>query len=324
MQWVEVTCTVLHEASEALCAVLLEWPDVQGVAVEGVASLQPPHPEYGEWFDESLLATDTVQVRFYLPHPATVQTAVDRARRALAQVQAAGLDIGRPSAADADVRAEVVDEESWASAWKESYDPIPVGRRFLIVPAWRVDDIEGLADGRVPVVLEPGMAFGTGTHATTQLCLRTLESLVTPGMRVLDVGTGTGILAIASARLGAQVTALDLDPVAVRAAEDNVQRNDLLRTVTVQEGNLLAPVEEAAGLAPGPFDVVVANILRDAVLQLAPIVARRLRAGGHFIASGFVTAHADAVARALGDGGYRVVQTLAQEDWAVVVAERLP
>jgi ribosomal protein L11 methyltransferase len=315
MKWWQIRLAVPAEASEALAARLQDWPEVQGVAMEGVWDATPPHPEYGEWFDESLLNSDVIQVTVYVPE--TVAEAVWRARLAedLAVVASAGLDVGE--ALDS-VRGEQMDEESWASAWKEDFSPIPVGRRFIIVPRWLSDEAE--TDGRLPIVIEPGMAFGTGTHQTTQLCLEAMEVLPVEGRRVIDIGCGTGVLSIGAARLGAaEVTAIDIDPVAVRAAGANVGDNGLTGVVTVREGDLLRGFP-----LPHRYDGAVANILRDIVIALAPQAARALNPGGWFITSGFIHTQAGQVEQALRQAGFTVECRLQRDDWVALVAVRQP
>lgn len=342
MKWLEVSCRVPQEASEALCAVILDWPEVQGLAVEGAIDKTPPHPEYGEWLDDSLLQTDTVVVRFYLPEPATVENAVSRTKAALALVRRSGLDIKE---AFEDISCLVLDEDSWASAWKEDYHPIPVGQRLIIVPEWEFGDLTPTAlASRIPIVLEPGMAFGTGTHQTTQLCLEILEEVVGEGDRVLDVGCGTAILSIAAAKLGAlEVLAMDIDPVAVSTARDNVAKNDVSHRISVMNGNLLEPRDsdvtpvvtelgivtplKDAYLSPDEldrlpaWDVVVANILRDIIILHLPIIRRCLRPDGKLLVSGFVEEQVEKVTTAMEKNGFRIANRRDKDDWVVLVAE---
>ncbi|QSO46115.1 50S ribosomal protein L11 methyltransferase [Alicyclobacillus mengziensis] len=342
MKWLEVSCRVPQEASEALCAVILDWPEVQGLAVEGAIDETPPHPEYGEWLDDSLLQTDNVVVRFYLPEPATEDDAVSRTKAALALVKRSGLDIKN---AFEEISCLVLDEDSWASAWKENYHPIPVGNRLIIIPEWEFGDLTAAElHSRIPIILEPGMAFGTGTHQTTQLCLETLEEVVTEGDRVLDVGCGTAILSIAAAKLGArEVLAMDIDPVAVSAARENVAKNAMSQRVTVMNGNLLEPretdltpvVTETGIVTPlkdayfspedleqlPAWDVVVANILRDIIILHLPVIRRSLTPHGKLLVSGFVDEQVEKVAGAMKKNGFRITDRRDKDDWVVLVAE---
>ncbi|MBX5436459.1 MAG: 50S ribosomal protein L11 methyltransferase [Alicyclobacillaceae bacterium] len=316
MRWWEVRFEVPAEASEAVCALVQEWPEVTGVAVEGCAGDKPVHPEWGEWFDESLLHTSVQQVSFYVPDYVPSSAVADRLRRDLERVRAAGLDVGQ---AEERWTLRLVDESEWENAWKDHFRPIPVGRRLMVVPSWERDtwheQVSGADRERIAVVIEPGMAFGTGTHPTTQLCLEALEALVFPGARVLDVGCGTAILSVAAARLGAgRVVAVDIDPVAVSVATRNVADNGLSDVIEVCQGDLLS------GVAGEPFDLVVANILRDAVVGLAPQLPGRLAPGGRALVSGFVVAQEPAVVAALAAQGMAVDAQWRCADWVALAA----
>lgn len=313
MHWWQVQFHISHEASEPVSALLQDFPDIQGVQLEGVGELQVPHPEYGEWFDEMIVPTADVLVSVYFPEDYQLGSIRDRILSVIHQVEQAGVSVGAHAH---DIRIESVDDSMWLNAWKEHYEPIPVGDSLVIVPIWNRDDIPDDLKDREPIILEPGMAFGTGTHQTTHMCTKALADLDLSGTEVLDVGTGTGVLAIAAGRLGAaHVTAIDVDPVAVRAAKENIQTNALDSIIDVQEGNLLDGYAESR-----TFDVAVANILRDIVILLIPQVAKRLKPGGHFISSGYIDAHAPAVEEALTLHGFRLEQTYRRDDWVALRA----
>lgn len=321
MKWVEVQCLIPNESSEAFGEVILGWPEVQGIAVEGVGDAKPPHAEFGEWYDDSLLETAVVTVRFYLPEPATPESTARRTLAALDAIADTGLPIGD---AAQDLRCDLIDESSWASAWQEDYNPMLIGEQLIIVPQWDVAELaQANFHGRLAIVLEPGQAFGTGTHQTTQLCLEALERFVEPNSRVLDVGTGTAILAIAAARLGAlHVDAIDIDPVAVRVARDNVDDNQMADRVTVYEGNLLDELCPQP-LPQGTYQLIVANILRDIVIALAPVAYERLCPGGRLVASGLVREQARAVSTAFAEAGLQVAEQVERDDWVLLVGEKV-
>ncbi|MFD1677802.1 50S ribosomal protein L11 methyltransferase [Alicyclobacillus fodiniaquatilis] len=313
MQWWQVQFDVSHEAADAVAALIQDFPDVQGVQMEGIGDLQVPHPEYGEWFDEMIVPTKGITVFVYFPETHEPKQIRSRILAVLSRVAEAGL---QASSEEASVRLELVDDSTWLNAWKEHYQPIPIGDELVIVPIWSKDEItEELAD-RKRIILEPGMAFGTGTHQTTHMCTAALADLALAGKRVLDVGTGTGVLAIAAARLGAEaVTAIDIDPVAVQAAQENIELNQLAATVDVREGNLLAGFA-----AEAKFDVAIANILRDIVILLLPQVALRMQEGGVLISSGYIDTQAPQVETALQENGFEVTRRYQKDDWVALVA----
>lgn len=223
-------------------------------------------------------------------------------------------------------------EEDWANAWKQQYHPLRVGRRLLIVPAWQEHEE---APGVLPILLEPGMAFGTGLHPTTRLCLRAMEDELATGCRVLDVGTGSGILAIAAVRLGAgAVVGLDTDPVAVRVAEENAARNGMSGRVAFRLGTLpgstpraWAATQALGGAAPpgldeGAFDLVVANILAPVISSMAPALARHTAPAGRLVVSGIIESQEADVAAALQGQGLTILRRAQEADWVALVAGR--
>jgi ribosomal protein L11 methyltransferase len=195
---------------------------------------------------------------------------------------------------------------NWAEAWKADYRPLRIGRSFLIVPSWC--ETEAAAGDRV-ITLDPGMAFGTGLHPTTQLCLQAVEELVEKGARVLDVGTGSGILAIAAVLCGADVWACDTDPVAVRTTTENAAVNGVRVALTVGGIDLVPE---------GRFDLVVANILAPVIERLAPALAARLEPSGRLVVSGILSEQADAVASALARAGISIVGRAHVDDWVAL------
>lgn len=310
MRWYEVTVRLPAESTEAVAALLQEWPEVNGVAIEGVNEAAPPHPEWGEWFDEALLNTERQSVKAYVPETVSREDVLMRAKAILERVRRAGLAV--PS--DTAVEVSTVDETDWENAWKAHYQPISIGQSLAIVPTWRRED--GLFLDRKVIYLEPGMAFGTGTHPTTQLCMEALERFAKPGDLVLDIGCGTGVLAMTAALLGvAQAVGIDIDPVAVSSATLNVELNGLSSSVCVEQGNLLCGWTEE-----GKFDMAIANILRDAVIALAPAAYLQLKPGGLFISSGYVETQCEEVVVALVAAGFEPPEKLFKEDWVVLVA----
>lgn len=223
-------------------------------------------------------------------------------------------------------------EEDWAEAWKEQYHLLRAGERTVIVPAW---EEYTAAPGEAVVRMEPGMAFGTGLHATTHLCLEALEAHLIPGCAVLDVGTGSGVLSIAAAKLGARtVLALDTDPVAIAVARENIVLNGVTERVAVELGSLpsdtpgeRAPVDSRADgalhiLEAGHFDLALVNILARVIIAMVPALAVRLKRGGRLIAAGLVEAQENGVLYALQADGLNVIERTQEQGWVCLVAQR--
>ncbi|HUV93349.1 MAG TPA: 50S ribosomal protein L11 methyltransferase [Anaerolineae bacterium] len=235
------------------------------------------------------------------------------------KLEIALLLLGQTSAMSAP-RICVLEPRDWSESWKEFFPPQHIGARTVIVPTWH----EYRPDpGEVVIHLDPGMAFGTGLHATTRLCLMAVERLLRPGMVVLDVGTGSGILAIAAALQGARaVTALDTDPVAVKVARDNVALNRVEAIVQVDQGSLDA--DWLGRMRPGrdECDMLLINILAETIIDLAPAMARAMRSGGIFCASGVLSAKADMVACALAGERLVVDERLEEDDWVALVGRK--
>ena len=300
MNWREVAVTVSSEGEEAVADLFYQL-GCPGVSVED-PELLSSYIESGTWdyhdFGEVELTGSSV-VKGYFPEDNELTDKLkklDLGIRELLQrsphwvVQAKGISLK---------------EEDWATAWKAYFKPIHIGEHFLIKPTWESVDI---LEGDIVLELDPGMAFGTGTHATTTLCLRTLEHVVKPGQRVFDLGTGSGILAIAAAKLGAKVDAVDLDSVAIRVAQENVDLNQVSDCVRVVRGDL-------GTVLTGQADVVIANIIADVILMLLPDLKRILHADGDFLASGIIENRADDVEAGLKEAGFKVIERVEDSGW---------
>jgi len=206
-------------------------------------------------------------------------------------------------------------EEDWANSWKKYYKPIRIAHRLMVVPTWEEYEPQ---QGDLILKMDPGMAFGTGTHETTRLCATLTEDYMKPGARVLDVGTGSGILAIAASKLGAgEVMAYDIDPVAVRVAQENCDVNGC-DNVTCGISDLLAGVDTKGGL----YDFVCANIVADIIVRMADDILRYMKPGGLLAVSGIIDTQAERVHAALTKGGLTHILTRAENDWNAMLFTR--
>ncbi len=293
MNWLEVSVEAEGRAAEAVSEVFNRYGR-GGAVVEEIHSGDD---------DYHYLSEPLVTVKTYLPageDQAPLRRKLEEAIRHLRQLY--------PLPAP---RFRELAEDDWAHAWKKHYHPLRVGQRLVIVPSW---ESYSATPGEVTITLDPGLAFGTGLHPTTRLCLAIIEERMAPGARVLDLGTGSGILAIAAARLGAgSVLALDVDAVAVEAARQNVAANGVAGIVTVGEGSL----EAATGL----FDFVVVNILAWVIVALAGEgLVERVRPGGLLVVAGLIAEQEAGVAAALAGRGAKVVNRRREKDWVALVA----
>lgn len=201
-----------------------------------------------------------------------------------------------------------VEQEDWETGWKAYYHPLEIGKRLAIVPSW-----EDYATDRTVITLDPGMAFGTGTHETTALCLGVLDEIIQGGERVLDIGTGSGILAIAALKLGArEADGVDIDPMCVRTAGENAARNGVESRLNVLIGDL-------SDKATGTYDVICANIVANAIKMLVPHVPALLRANGLFMASGIIDTRRDEVIEAVEATGLKVTEVKEENGWVALL-----
>lgn len=311
----ELWCVAVSTTSECTDAVevALERAGLVGAVIEDGrdARERQARMEYGEWYDDAILSAGARVTAYMARSGSTREVLLDRVGRELDAVRRCGLDAGT-----LEVTLEALAEDDWLNAWKTDYHALEISPRLAVVPSWEIAGWSG-REGQLPLVIDPGVAFGTGVHETTVLCLRALVDLA-PGRTVLDVGTGTGILAIAAARLGAaRVVALDLDPVAVGVARNNVAQNGVQDAVTVLPSDLVAAVS-----GTGTFDVVVANLLAGLVERLLPEVSRVMVPGGRLLASGLVESQAQRVADAMRRYGFADIGQQRMADWVLLVGVR--
>ena len=253
---------------------------------------------YGELVDESILNADrdTVRVSLFVPEERSVAE-----YKEFIETRLAGLGI------EASMEFDGINEDDWAESWKQYYKPVPLGR-VTIVPAW--EKYEARED-EIVVRMDPGMAFGTGTHETTRLVIRLMQDELRGGERVLDVGTGSGILSICASKMGAKwCNAYDIDPVAVKVARDNVE-SDGCTNITVGVSDLLRGVD----LSGGKYDFCVANIVADIIIRMLPDIKDYLLPGSPLILSGIIGERADEVRAAAIAEGFTVEREITENDW---------
>ncbi len=290
MKWAQVTVITSQEASDAVANYLFEC-DAIGLEMKDPSSLSPPFT--------TLIA--------YFPMDDCVGERVQKLRRFLAQLPLFGVD-----AHPATVELRCVEDENWSETWKDAFPPQKIGKRILIAPTWH--EITPDASD-VLIRLDPGMAFGTGHHPTTQLSMELLEAAIKGNEVVADVGTGSGILAITAAKLGAaRVDAVELDATAIPIAQKNFQLNRVESIVHLHHGDGLKAIE-------GKYDLIVANILTKVILPMIPQCPPLLKSGGGVILSGIMAKEAEQVERALETNGFRCLEVREQEEWTGIWAK---
>ena len=322
MEWLEVTIKTISPAIDLLGARLtaIGYDSFIIDDSEDFSEFLKDNTQYWDYVDEDLARKmqNVSQIRLYLPHDAQAPEQIAQLKSELEVFRAQNPDTDLGSL---EVSLQNLQEEDWEESWKQYYQPIPIGEKLLIVPQWLSPENP---EHRIPVVLDPGMIFGTGAHASTQMCLRALEQTIHGGERVIDLGSGSGILSIAALLLGAQeATGVDIDPKAEDIARENAALNGLtapkFRAVT---GNVIGDKAMMESLSEGGYDVVLANIVADVIIPLSAVVPHFLRHDGVFICSGVLNTRLPEVERAIEAAGLTITQREMQEDWCRLTARR--
>ena len=311
MKWIEVTIKTTTEAVEAITNILDDLR-TGGVMIEDPKDFLFQKKSELDWdyVEEEVFNkrnSDGVLIKTYISEERNVMELVETIKQKVSALTGFGIDIGEGS-----VSLGQVNEADWANEWKKYYKPTKIGQKLVVKPTWEEYEVQ---DGDLVIELDPGMAFGTGTHETTTMCMRELEKYVREDSKVFDIGCGSGILAIAAAKLGAKdVIAVDLDEVAVKVAAENVVENHVQDSVKVLHGNLIDVVDDKA-------DVVVANIIADIIKILAKDVHSCMKEDAVFISSGIIHAKVDEVKESLVENGFEIVEVKTLGEWNAIVAK---
>lgn len=320
MQWTELTIRTASGGIDLLCAELTE-AGFDSFMTDDSLQFQEfleHSTDYWDYVDEALAEKmqSVSQVRLYLQEESAQQEI------AALQKLLASLPLRYPACdfGPLTIALENIPEEDWENSWKSNYRPLAVGERLLVVPQWMTVDDFG---GRLPVFLELGLAFGTGEHASTQMCMQALEALVKGGERVADLGSGSGILSVCALRLGAEsAVGVDIDPAAEHIARENALRNGFDHSrFSACTGNVIEDADLMRRLSAGGYDIVCANIVAGVLVQLMPIVPQFLRPDGVFLCSGILEQREDEVRQAIASAGLNIIGRQQLGQWCCLVAK---
>ena len=312
MEWLELNIDTSHAGLDAVTD-MLEQQGVTGLIIDDEADFQSfleNNRQYWDFVDEELLEQKkgVCRVTFYLERNEAAYGTVAAVRMAMS-----ALKKEHPEYAPLLLTMEDAADEDWENNWKQFYKPMEIGERLLVVPEWE----QAQEDGRVKLVLNPGLTFGTGSHATTRLCLQALEQHIHGGEKVLDLGCGSGILSIAALLLGAKdAFACDIDDKCVGVAYENAALNGVGKEhYTVRAGDVLSDKKLQKEFG-GDYDVIVANIVADVIIALAPQVGKLLKKGSIFLCSGIIDDRAEEVREKLVEAGWTIEETRSSEGWS--------
>ena len=310
IKWLEVAVNTTPDRLDQVCAKLAA-AGMDSLVIEDeqdFLNFLEQNRQFWDYVDQELLdrMKGVTRVKFYVTDDEDGQAQLKRYTQGL----------------DCEYTATPLTDNDWAYSWQKYYKPLEIGKRLYVVPEWMRE--EPVPEGRVPFYLNPGLTFGTGSHASTQLCLEGVEAHAVPGREVLDLGCGSGILSIAALCLGAKsAVAVDIDPKAVDVAYENAALNGIGRDrYTVRAGNVLSDRGLVAGLAQNTYALVLANIVADVIIPLSAQAGRFLAPGGVFLCSGIIDTRADEVQAALERNGLRVFQRREQNGWVALAARQ--
>ena len=318
MNWLELHIDTTHAGLEPV-ETLLSSLGIDGVVIDDETEFQDfleNNHQYWDYVDEDLEKEmqGKSRVTFYLQADEEGFAKMGEVRIALENLKKTAQACGTLL-----MTMDSLQDADWENNWKQYYKPMEIGERLLVIPQWEQEDPKvrkALEGGRVPLILEPGLTFGTGSHATTRLCLTALEQAVQGGEKVLDLGCGSGILSIAALKLGAaSALAVDIDDKCLDVAYENAAMNGIGRdTYTVKVGDILSDETLRAEIGGG-YDVVLANIVADVIIGLGPMVRSLLRENGVLLCSGIIDTRAEEVADKLRQAGLEILDTRSSEGW---------
>ncbi len=310
MKWIEVQIKTTTEAEEAVANILYEL-GVGGLAIEDPNDILAFAKNEDDWdyIDPSLLKQDFegVIIKGYFPESEDLIDKIELIKQNVEKIPQYNLDKGL-----GEVTTTEVYEKDWAESWKKYYKPKKIGEKIVVKPTWEEYEEKS---GEIIVELDPGMAFGTGTHETTTMCIRALEKYTKPNSTIFDIGCGSGILSIAAAKLGGKrVVGVDLDELPVKVSKENVKLNKVSDVVEIRRGNLLDVVDEKA-------DIIVSNIIAEVIVTLSSDIVPYLKGDSIFISSGIIIEKVDMVVNALLKEGFKVLEISKMNGWACIVSK---
>jgi len=310
MNWTELSIHTTNEAIESI-SYLLQEMGIEGIVIEDPADLEKKREApFGEIYELNPddFPKEGVRIKAYIPETEDLEELLNEVKQRINRL-ASFHDLGKNLITVKDVR-----EEDWETAWKKYYKPVHVTDNLTIKPIW--ETYEARSENEIIIEMDPGMAFGTGTHPTTALSIQALEKYLNNGSTVIDVGSGSGILSIAAAKLGAnEVFAYDLDEVAVKSSKSNIAINHLTEKISVKQNNLLQGINMKA-------DLIVSNILAEIIVQFVDDAWNNLKQDGIFITSGIIKEKEELVLEELEQQGFHVLERNELEDWVSIIARK--
>lgn len=311
MNWSELCVHTTNEAIEPISNILHE-SGASGVVIEDPLDLvKARENEFGEIYelDPEEYPDEGVYIKAYLPVNSFLGDTVEEIKQAINHLIAYDIDLGRNQ-----VTLSEIKEEAWATAWKKYYKPVKISKKITITPTW--EDYQPISNDELIIELDPGMAFGTGTHPTTVLSIQALEQYVNKNDTVIDVGCGSGVLSIAAAKLGAaKLFAYDLDEIAVKSTEINTKLNKLAARMEIKQNSLLDDVNKQA-------DIIVSNILAEIIVSFIPDAWDNLKEGGIFITAGIIQSKKQPVKEQLSKNEFTILEINEIDDWISIIAQK--